>query len=157
MSSGFVPTRIGGINDRRSAGRHVPGKRIQRKITWLAIGHGPGPESLVADPDTGFGPVSREIEGSQVGHAEIEIVLVGIRGDRGRASHHRDFTFYAGGLRAKIVGSSFDDQLRFAVFELRRSLHSGLKGPVAIGAELPEDASRGQTGLPDFRAIAVLL
>src|SRR3954454_10812161 len=85
----IVARAIRGERDRLGSFRHVPGEGVKRKISRLSARHGPGTELLVAYADARLCPVSGNGHSRQVRHAPIEIVLIGIGGNRWWLSHDR--------------------------------------------------------------------
>ena len=102
------------------APRHIPRKRKQREQTRLAARHRPGAKRLVADAHARLAPATGDIEGRQIGHAQIEVVLFGIDTHRRRLRHHRNIALQARRLPPKIVRRRLNDQLCLAIFKLRR-------------------------------------
>ena len=128
-----IPRSVAGEDLRNRVGGHIPCECEERKQSRLAARHGPGAKCLIAHAHTRGGPTTRDIEGRQIGHAEIEIVLFRVDTHSRRLRHDRDITFQVGCLTEQVVRGSLNDQFRFAVSKLRRGLDAGHEVPCAVG------------------------
>src|SRR5271157_3146295 len=63
-------------NYRHCIWRHVPSERIERKQAGLPTRHGPCAKCLIANTHSRFSPSPGHIEGRQVGHSEIKVMLL---------------------------------------------------------------------------------
>src|ERR1019366_2521023 len=73
-----VPGAVGGVDERGCDRRHIPGKGEERKKSRLAAGHGPSSKCLIANANARFCPRTGDVEGRQIRHAQVKVVLIWI-------------------------------------------------------------------------------
>ena len=86
----------------------------------------------VPHPDACGRVRSRDVHGREVGHAEIQVVLVGVRADERRLRDHIDLALPASGAAEEAGGSRFKDQLGRAIMQLRCCLDAYLDLDVEV-------------------------
>ena len=138
------------VGQRRRAGRHVPGKGEQREETGLTAGHRPRTEGLVADPDARGCVGAGDVHRGQIGHAEVQVVLVGVRTDERRLSDHVDLALPASGAMEQAAGRRFKNQAGGAIMQLGCGLDADLEVEGGVGV------FRGSGSLPYLILCAVL-
>ncbi len=136
---------VRGEGDGDGAGGHVPGEGVEGEEAGFGFTipgrHGPGAEGLVADADAGGGVGAGDVEGGEVGHAEVEVVLVGVGGENGGLGDDGDVSLDAGLSGEEAGGGGFEDEFGGAVVQLG----GGFQGEVEVnggvgsfgGGELP--------------------
>ena len=127
LSMRLVAAGSGGIDQGRNVQRHVPGKRKERELARFPARHRPAAKGLVTNANAGGGRRARDVVGDQIGHADIQVVLVGIDAHLHRLSYDGHIARNLDCLTAKVVRGGRNDQTSRTAFELWSTLHSSRK------------------------------